>query len=558
MARMATPWKDPRTGIYYIRRRVPKDLVQAFGELYKKSLKTKDLSLAKRLFASEWVSSEEAFAMARSRGEGPTVLTSSDIQQLASRWFTKELQRVEEDRDFKRYLVTPDDEGAYTLAAFTEGRALPFSMVEEAITQTLKAHGITLEDPQSELYGRVYEAFSIHMMKLSEIALARSQGDWIAQPVTVPEAPLSTAKVVSTVMKMSELFKAWKTDKIANDGEGRGVLKSLDEYEGVIDRFIELYGDLPVDQVDRKLIQQYRLDLQRCPATKANGIRLLPIRQQIEKVEAEGLPTISMVTITNRLKKVSALLGFAIELGLITENPVSASGVTKRIAQAQRKSANGRKRKDYNLTELNAIFRSPVFNGEGWAPQRSQVGQALYWIPLLALYMGARREELCQLFAKDVRKSPEGIHYVSILNTEDEEDQGRSVKTSGSRRDVPIHPDLIELGFLEYAASVPVNGQLFPHLPPDPKGFYGNAYGKHWTNYLREVVKLESPAAPSHGFRHTFKTLCREADIPEEVHDALTGHSDGSVSRDYGHMPLVRLAKEMAKIPSIARKVGLL
>lgn len=81
MARMATPWKDPRTGIYYIRRRVSKDLVQALGELYKKSLKTKDLSQAKLLFASEWVSSEEAFAMARSRGEGPTVLTASDIQR---------------------------------------------------------------------------------------------------------------------------------------------------------------------------------------------------------------------------------------------------------------------------------------------------------------------------------------------------------------------------------------------------------------------------------------------------------------------------------------------
>lgn len=259
MARMATPWKDPRTGIYYIRRRVPKDLVEAFGELYKKSLKTKDLSQAKALFASEWVSSEEAFAMARSRGEGPTTLTATDIQQLASRWFTKELQRVEEERDFKRYLVMPDDEDPFTLSAFTEGQALPFSMVEEVITKTLKAHGITLEDPQSELYGRVYEAFSIHMMKLSEIALARFQGDWIVQPVTVSEASLSTEKALSKVMKLSELFRDWKADKLANNGSGRGILKSLDEYEGVIDRFIELYGDLPVDQVDRKLIQQYRL-----------------------------------------------------------------------------------------------------------------------------------------------------------------------------------------------------------------------------------------------------------------------------------------------------------
>lgn len=192
MARMASPWKDPRTGIYYIRRRVPKDLLQAFGELYKKSLKTKDLSQAKHLFASAWVLSEEAFAMARSRGDGPTELSSSDIQQLASRWFTRELQRVEDERDFKRYLIEPDDEGPFTLAAYTEGQPLPFSMVEEAITKTLNSHGVTLEDPQSETYGRVYEAFSIHMMKLSEISLARSTGDWVSRATLVPEMPLHT------------------------------------------------------------------------------------------------------------------------------------------------------------------------------------------------------------------------------------------------------------------------------------------------------------------------------------------------------------------------------
>ncbi|RZL91412.1 MAG: hypothetical protein EOP82_12825, partial [Variovorax sp.] len=28
--------------------------------------------------------------------------------------------------------------------------------------------------------------------------------------------------------------------------------------------------------------------------------------------------------------------------------------------------------------------------------------------------------------------------------------------------------------------------------------------------YLRDVVGLRRPASPAHGFRHTFKTLCRE------------------------------------------------
>ena len=37
-----------------------------------------------------------------------------------------------------------------------------------------------------------------------------------------------------------------------------------------------------------------------------------------------------------------------------------------------------------------------------------------------------------------------------------------------------------------------------------------------------------------HSFRHTFKRMCRDAKIGEELHDALTGHSGGGVGRGYG------------------------
>ena len=34
--------------------------------------------------------------------------------------------------------------------------------------------------------------------------------------------------------------------------------------------------------------------------------------------------------------------------------------------------------------------------------------------------------------------------------------------------------------------------------------------------------------------RHGFKDACRRAGLSEEVHDALTGHKNGSVGRTYG------------------------
>lgn len=173
----------------------------------------------------------------------------------------------------------------------------------------------------------------------------------------------------------------------------------------------------------------------------------------------------------------------------------------------------------------------------------------MYWLPILLYYTGARREELCQLTVKDVQEE-DSTPYLAILSL-DEDDAGRTVKTEGSRRQVPIHDDLVSLGFLDYVRSMPRDGQLFPFLKASPGGFYGANVGKAWAKYLREIVKLQSPASPSHGFRHTFKTLSRQVSIPVDVHDAITGHDDGSVSRDYGSMPLSRMAEEMNRLPSL-------
>ena len=42
------------------------------------------------------------------------------------------------------------------------------------------------------------------------------------------------------------------------------------------------------------------------------------------------------------------------------------------------------------------------------------------------------------------------------------------------------------------------------------------------------------PSKVFHSFRHTFKRMCRDAGIGEELYDALTGHSGGGVGRRYG------------------------
>ena len=289
--------------------------------------------------------------------------------------------------------------------------------------------------------------------------------------------------------------------------------------------------------------------------TKGTGIRALSTRNAIARAEAEGLPTASRSTVKKQLRAFSAVLGFAMRrFEGMTEEPVSASGLIQRLTRAiKRNQLTDEDEKDYSREELKAIFSSPLYKG-GWQPQFADFGSALYWLPLLMAYTGARREELAQMDVADVIQDDDsGVWFLFIRPGED-----KSVKTASSRRKVPLHDDLIALGFLDYVSALPSAGRVFPKLARHPSNGYGSAVGKAWAKYLREVAKIDSQASPSHGFRHSFKTLCRDVGIQKEVSDWLTGHAATNVGDSYGSTPLRRMAEELKKFPSIAKAAGLL
>ncbi|MCY1286360.1 hypothetical protein D9M68_420250 [compost metagenome] len=563
---MAQPFKHPQSGVYYLRRRVPDELRSILGHEYKRSLKTRDPNEAKGRFAAEYAKSEEAFSLARLQLQGTALLSLRDIQQLASRWFRHELDEMERTGEFRTYLIPGSVEAWETPYGWEEQQeylsyreaAQSGNEIDAAgaslsyARKAMKAESLPLPQENTSTRDNLVEAFREHLLKLSDLAKQRYEGNWLAEVNVLRHEPLSIGNREKTKAKtLLECFEAYSKAKMLDDGDNRSTRKTLDEFGSSLRRFVELFGDVEVTKLTRAAVQEYRSKLAEFPV-KTAGASKLTAQQLIDKAKAESLPLLSPATIRNRLRALSAVLGFAVRMDWIKENPVEAGGIAKAAAKAAG-ARSDRKRKDYTQAELRAIFHSPAFTQSDWRPAgRSDFGKAWYWLPLLMYYTGCRREELAQLAVADVREEA-GIPYLSILAHEDDEseDEDRTVKTAGSRRRVPLHPDLLELGFREYASSVPADGQLFPLLKPSPAGFYGANWGKAWGRYVRDTACISGPPSPSHGFRHTFKTLSRQVGIPEDVHDAITGHSSGNVSRDYGSMPLDRAAEELKKFPSV-------
>lgn len=271
--------------------------------------------------------------------------------------------------------------------------------------------------------------------------------------------------------------------------------------------FRELHGDLPIPAITKTQVVAFKDQL------VLNG-------------DAPG-------TIKKKLGALSALFEYAINNAVIESNP--AKRVRVQVGKVTKEA-----RLPYDVDDLRTIFSSPVYRGER---PKGGAGEAAFWLPLLAAFTGARLEELGQALTTDI-KIDEGIHYFEI--TDREEDQ--QVKTVTSRRRVPIHEELIQCGFLDYVEQRRKTGKgaLFADLRPDVHGQLTGNWSKWYGRYAR-ALGITDKRKVFHSLRHSFKHFCRESGLSEDVHDALTGHSNGSVGRDYAfrHFPISRLAEAM-------------
>lgn len=221
----------------------------------------------------------------------------------------------------------------------------------------------------------------------------------------------------------------------------------------------------------------------------------------------------SPATIKKECAIIRALLGRAVKAKWRADNPAADVELPK--------DSRERKRRGYKPDELAAVFGAGVFTN-GDRPQGGK-GEAAFWLPLLAAFTGARREELAQLETSRVRTEA-GVPYLAI----DPLDEDGQLKTDESKRAVPLHRELIRLGFLEFVEDrrKAGGGHLFPLLKPNKLKQYAAAWGTWWSTYIRTATRIDDATiSPMHSFRHSVVTDLRQQRIREDEERRLLGHT---------------------------------
>ena len=326
---------------------------------------------------------------------------------------------------------------------------------------------------------------------------------------------------------ISRCIKKYFDDKV--DGDLR--IKSEREIKHSLNLLVEDFGDIPIRMVDIEKGTKFKTDIKNLPTNRKKLPRFRDktfhelISMNIKKEER-----ISVVTFNKHIQYVSSFMNWCVIHGYSDVNPFK--GMKLKV------KTNPRDQRDrFSELELKQIFNKDNFI---YFTAVEKGRWENYWVPLISVFSGLRLGEICPLYLDNI-KEIKGSHRnkrwcIDIL--EEPKRPDKKLKTLSSRRVVPIHDTLIDLGLIEFIELLkkkfPDRERLFQELP------YGeNSYNRNVSRFFnsRYLPKLGIKTSKKnfHSFRHTVSDHLKQKGVEPHFINELLGHNSGNIDLErYG------------------------
>lgn len=296
--------------------------------------------------------------------------------------------------------------------------------------------------------------------------------------------------------------------------------KMLKKHSDILKLFLRIVGDRPIKEFKRPDVRYFKTAMQRLPSNIHTRFPGMTIE---EALSGKALPPYyKLSTVNSYLASVSAFFSWAEDNGYIETNPARRMGIRqKRRVDSVRDALS--------YADLKLIFeKSPLFTGCLATNNRRTPGTKIIkdenlWLPLIALFTGMRLHEMVGLDAVDVREC-DGVRCFDIHST-----KTRSLKSVWAERKIPVHDELIRIGFLEYVAERQDKGPvpLWPRVEKQTAQVFVNRFSRFWLGYRRSIG-IDGPGKPFHSFRHTFITELKRLEVNPHLITEVAGHSNKS------------------------------
>lgn len=332
--------------------------------------------------------------------------------------------------------------------------------------------------------------------------------------------------------------------------------KRRDDYENAIRTFIDWRGADPLlGEVSSEVAGDYQVALGLYPTNvrKRPAYRDLSFFQErcARAEELNDTDLLGAETINGKyLTPLRRIYAWHEKAGSGLKNPFAGIAAPK----SRRVDAHN-KRRDFSTKELQRLFDLPLFTGSQgpkWGPLYHpgpvRVSDWRFWVPLICIFSGMRLNEACGLALADI-KTDNGIAFFHCRD----ELEGQSAKAAASRRRVPMHPALLEIGLLDHVARLRREGaiRLFDDLKVDNDGYFSGRPSKFFLDLISRIEDEHADEPGNlvfHSTRHTATTRLRAAGVRMDVSEAIIGHESVGTHSAYGTFDIPTLKTAVDKI----------
>ncbi|MCF6267887.1 MAG: site-specific integrase [Desulfuromusa sp.] len=494
---------------YYLRFRIPQDLISLIKRReICKSLKTRDKKVAQIQQKIYMAQASQLFLLARSgmlnaQSQKAIDQTSQGFQKLS------ELLKCTEDFGNLRPLNTSET----SLLMDKHRKALvnrDYSSIENEVQMICEENQLTLIPKTSQ-----YNLFCRELLKSKitdfEKELMHLDGNYnllpTAQPIQSSDSQ-TIQKILDHVTKpiqpcYSEVVKRYLRMKEQADGMENRVIVQYQSHFDCIQRII---GDRPVNEYTDDDFMKARENLRKLPSTTNQSERYK--NMSIEEILAEG-PHKKLYAERTQLKfldKMNSLFKHAAAKDYIRKSLCPAWKASKELEDDEGYAA-------FSKEDLERFFQTSYFS----RPAVRIKNPENFWIAPIGLYSGLRIGEIAQLYVEDIREI-DGIWCFDLNRKKD-----KFLKTKNSKRIVPIHNFLLEMGFLEYVKTVK-DQRLWSKLKWIEKAGYGKDISNRMAKNIRRNVTDDTDKV-FHSFRNTFaEQLNQVGNQPDENIACVLGH----------------------------------
>ena len=335
-------------------------------------------------------------------------------------------------------------------------------------------------------------------------------------------------------------------DKFINE-KTRLTKKSEWEIRTTLNMLIEDFGDIPLGKLTREMGTRFKEHLRKLPKNRTKNPKFRDKDfHQLVKMDVDSKDLISTTTVNNHLGYLSSFMEWGVIHGFLDVNIFKGMKIRSEIRPRDQRD---------RFTELEI---KQIFHKENYIHYtKVEEGRwELYWCPLISTFSGMRLNEICSLYLDNIRQI-KGNHRdkrwcIDIL--EEPERPDKHLKTLSSRRIVPIHDTLLDLGLIEFIDLMkkrqPTRQRLFQELKYGETSYIRNVSRFFNQRYLPKLG-LKTDRKTFHSLRHTVIDHLKQKGIEVSLINDLVGHHSGNIDLDRygkGYNPDILFNKCVKKI----------